>query len=193
MRCAARYSPDMGSCWLTCVENVYIETPRFYLRSLTVDDATARYAAWLADAAAQRFISAAKIPTDLDVLKRFIEDRLDRPDVLFLGIFLRDNALHVGNIKYEPVDPERGCAVMGMLIGDPDWRGKGVAAEVLEASSRWLQENRGITEIVLGVSRDNDAAIRAYGKAGFRVEITDRISADPKVNLTMVRRCHPLP
>jgi RimJ/RimL family protein N-acetyltransferase len=173
------------------VEGVRIETPRFFLRSLVAEDATERYATWLAEASAQRFIAAARGAPDLEALKGYIVQRIGRPDVLFLGIFLRENALHIGNIKYEPVDAEQGYAVMGILIGDPDWRGKGVATEVIEASALWLQANRGIAEIVLGVARDNAAAIRAYLSAGFQMEKTDRITMDPQVNLSMVRRLHP--
>lgn len=168
-----------------------IETPRFFLRPLAVEDATERYAAWMSDGSAQRFITAAKSAADLDALRQYITQRADRPDVLFLGIFSRGDALHIGNIKYEPVDSERGYAVMGMLIGDPAWRGKGVAAEVIDASSLWLQKERGISEVVLGVARDNQAAIRAYLKAGFQVEFTDRITVDPLLSLTMVRRSRP--
>lgn len=181
----------MGYRRLIHMKDVRIETPRFFLRPLVVADVTERYAAWLTDTSAQRFITAARGALDLGALKAYIAQRTDRPDVLFLGIFLRENALHIGNIKYEPVDAEQGYAVMGMLIGDPGWRGKGVAAEVLEASSLWLQANWGISEIVLGVARDNVAAIRAYFAAGFQMESTYRIAVDPHINLTMVRHLRP--
>jgi RimJ/RimL family protein N-acetyltransferase len=76
---------------------------------------------------------------------------------------------------------------MGVLIGDPAWRGRGATTEVLDASIAWLACRRGIREVVLGVERDHRAAIRAYEKAGFRIETTDRINVDPRSQLAMVR------
>lgn len=81
--------------------------------------------------------------------------------MLFLGIFERATQRHIGNIKFEPVDRQAGYAVFGILIGDADFRGKGVVAEVIAASSVWLKW-QGLREIVLGVDMDNEPAIRAY-------------------------------
>jgi RimJ/RimL family protein N-acetyltransferase len=70
-------------------------------------------------------------------------------------------------VKFEPVDSAKGYAVMGILIGEPAWRGRGVAQEVLRATGPWLRTNRGIREVVLGVSRSNLKAIRVYEAVGF--------------------------
>ena len=111
-------------------------------------------------------------------LRSYIAERCGRRDVVFLGIFVRTDGTHIGNIKFEPVDEREGYAVMGILIGDPSWRGKGVTIEVLEASTAWLVEHRGIREVVLGVEREHSAAIHAYEKAGFRIETTQRIASN---------------
>jgi RimJ/RimL family protein N-acetyltransferase len=166
----------------------HIYTSRFALRPLTPDDASQRYSHWLDDEQARRFIVAARAPHDLAALRAYIAERCARRDVLFLGIFLRTDGTHIGTIKFEPVDESGGYAVMGILIGDPSWRGKGVTREVIEASAAWLAEHRGIREVVLGVGRDHSAAIHAYEKAGFRVEATQRITLDLSSQIAMVRR-----
>ncbi len=125
-------------------------------------------------------------------LRQYVLERVDREDVLFLGIFEKVTGVHIGNIKYEPVDSELRYAVMGIMVGQTEWRGKGVAAEVIEASARWLQSSRGIEEIVLGVARSHEAAIRAYEATGFKVESTNRIAVDLQTNLTMVLRTRSL-
>jgi len=53
------------------------------------------------------------------------------------------------------------------LIGDTQYRGEGVTAEILVSSAQWLKCHRNIKQILLGVSKDNAAAIRAYQKVGF--------------------------
>ena len=87
---------------------------------------------------------------------------------------------HIGNIKFEPVDPIQGYAIMGIFIGEDDSRGKGVAPEVLSSCAQWLAQNQGISQIILGVERDNLAAIKAYQKAGFIDEETPRLPSTDK-------------
>lgn len=161
---------------------------RFLLRPLTRADVTERYRAWLDDAAAKRHIFAAGKPHALGDLRRYVAEREGRDDVLFLGIFEKASGRHIGNIKYEPLDRKEGFAVMGILIGEPDWRGKGAAGEVLAATGKRLKDEWGIREIVLGVDKENAGAIRAYEKVGFRREETRRIAVDPAKYLSMVWR-----
>jgi RimJ/RimL family protein N-acetyltransferase len=167
---------------------VEIRTPRFRLRELTVEDATDRYLAWFRDPQAAQYITAAPDTTALADLRQYLSERVDRDDVLFLGIFDQSTSLHIGNIKYEPVSSLEGYAVMGILIGDPAWRGRGVAGEVLEASGRWLRQHCGILQIVLGVSASHANAIRTYESAGFVIEATPYISVPHRETLTMVWR-----
>jgi RimJ/RimL family protein N-acetyltransferase len=103
-----------------------------------------------------------------------------------LGIFDKITNLHIGNIKYEPVNSKLRYAIMGILIGEAEWRGKGVASEVLLASAKWLWNNRNIQQIILGVSHSNLAAIRAYRKVGFVNQATEYIPTISRDNMTMV-------
>jgi [ribosomal protein S5]-alanine N-acetyltransferase len=154
---------------------IEIDTERFRLRELGVGDATERYLAWFRDSAAAKYISSAAATRELTHVREYIGVRCGRDDVLFLGIFDRESGLHIGNIKYEPVDVGAGYAIMGVLIGDPAYRGKGVTPEVLLASGRWLQAHRGIRDIVLGVDTENSGAVRAYRRVGFVEAATPHI------------------
>lgn len=160
-----------------------IFTDRFSLRPLKMDDVVERYARWLSDQATSKYISAT---LSLSELRQYVQERCDRDDVLFFGIFDKITGLHIGNIKYEPVNSELRYAIMGILIGEAEWRGKGVATEVLSASADWLHRYRNIEQIVLGVSRSNVAAIRAYQKAGFVEQSTVYIPNVSAENSTMV-------
>ncbi len=150
-----------------------LDTARFVLRPLMLDDANARYLSWFGDAGAVH-IEAQKTTRSLDDLRAYVADKIGRPDVVFLAIIDRATRQHVGNIKFEPVDREQGYTVFGILIGEPAFRGKGLAAEVIAASGAWLKE-QGVSEILLGVAVTNNAAIRAYEKAGFRIGTTPHL------------------
>jgi [ribosomal protein S5]-alanine N-acetyltransferase len=170
------------------ISPVMISTDRFLLKSLIPDDVGERYLNWLTDQTINQNINTAKLNPSLDSLKQYVQERCEREDVLFLGIFEKNSGIHIGNIKYEPVDSENRFAVMGILIGEAIWHGKKVAAEVISASSKWLNSTRNIDEIILGVARGHEAAIRAYLAAGFKVEETNRIEIDINTSLTMVLR-----
>lgn len=165
---------------------VKIITNRFVLSPLRLDDVSNRYAGWLSDQATSQYISAAASKSNLARLRQYVLEHSGREDVVFLGIFDKITQLHIGNIKYEPVNSELGYTIMGILIGEPDWRGKGVAAEVITASAEWLCQHRNIRQILLGVSRTNTSAIRAYKKVGFVEESTAFIPTVSPEGLTMV-------
>lgn len=160
-----------------------INTNRFFLRPLEKKDVTERYAQWLTDDISGRYIcNKHRLPE----LQNYVAEKQSIPSVMFLGIFHKISGAHIGNIKYEPVDSEFGYAVMGILIGEADWRGQGVAKEVILASAFWLFKFRNIRKIVLGVSRGNYQAIKAYQKIGFIEAATEYIAEVSADGLTMV-------
>lgn len=143
-------------------------TKRFVLKPLRPHHATLRYLGWLKDPVAKRHISAAKRTQNLQKLRDYIRKFLRRKDCLFLRFLDKRTGRHLGNLKYCPIDRAGGTAVMGILIGEPSWRGRGVAQEVIASSAAWLRRQLGIRKIYLGVAEKNLPAIRAYRKAGFR-------------------------
>lgn len=160
------FSPNRGN-QLSAEFPAFIETERFILRKLTLADVSETYLGWLSDPESQKWIVTATKSKRIADLKDYVAKRLDRADVLFLGIFERNSGLHIGNIKYEPMLPDQGLAVMGILIGDTTYRGKGVFGEVFGTSAAWLKKERQITRIHLGVEKANISALKAYQKAGF--------------------------
>ena len=146
-----------------------INTERFQLKSLTTENVTEQYLSWFSGSEeVEKYIDFAKKESNIDELVRYVRDREKRRDVLFLGIF-SDSNQHIGNVKYEPINLKDKTATMGILIGEKEWRGKGVAFEVIKGSSEYLQENYGIKNIELGVDKNNTPAITAYKKMQFKV------------------------
>lgn len=61
---------------------------------------------------------------------------------------------------------------LGFMYTHPDYRGKGVNALIVEALKEW-SFSKGLTEIRLTVYQDNEPAIRAYEKMGFKKHIIE--------------------
>lgn len=166
----------------------HIKTKRFFLRPLSTTDVTERYLGWLKDLNSNRFIQTASSDHTLESLQNYIKARQDREDILFLGIFSKEDGLHIGNIKFEPIDYINRTTTMGVLIGDLDWIGKGVFTEVLNACAEWLSRNYSLNIICLGVDNENRSAIRAYLKAGFRFVNDNPTQSTNPNGLKMVRQ-----
>ena len=157
-----------------------ILTERYLLKPLTVDDVTERYLGWFAAPGSEHIASARSIVSMSD-LRAYVAERESRDDVLFLGIFDRASGVHLGNVKFEPVNEEESYATCGIFIGEVEARGNGTAGEAITAAAQWLNANRGIKQILLGVHVDNYPAVRAYRKIGFREDHPPHLPEHPDI------------
>lgn len=63
-------------------------------------------------------------------------------------------------------------AYLGFMYTHPDFRGKGINAQIVDALKKWSVD-RGFKEIRLTVYEDNLPAIKAYEKVGFKKHIVE--------------------
>ena len=146
--------------------DIRLQTDWFAIRTLHADEVGLTYVAWFEDPVVQRFIALRPKSDTLAELREFVECHDARGDSLLLGIFSEDGR-HVANLKHEPIDLEQRTAILGVLIGDPAWRGRELFAEVFASTSLLLRERFGISTILLTVACENTAAIAAYERSGF--------------------------
>lgn len=170
------------------MDPVVIETPRFKLRTLTIEDATEKYSRWFEDPVVNEHIVGAKSAHDINSLRGYIAQKTAQANVLFLGIFSGVSGTHIGNLKFEPIDFDARHAVLGIMVGDPHWRGRGVATEVIDAAGKWLNKMFGISELALGVAKNNVAALKAYQKSGFVLDHRNYLQVDTTTTLSMIKK-----
>lgn len=137
------------------------------LRPLGEEHATAKYARWLNDPEVNKYLETREVT--IDELMAYIAEKNASDNALLLGIFWKENNEHIGNVKLEPIDHETGTATMGILIGEKEYWGKGVATEVTDLIAQYAFETLGLYEVNLGVISENTPAIRVYEKCGFEV------------------------
>jgi RimJ/RimL family protein N-acetyltransferase len=138
-----------------------------YLRELTIADASQEYCDWLNDSETNAYLETRQ--STIEELKAYIQKRVDHPNSFFVGIFDKGNDAHVGNIKLEPIDWENKKATFGILIGNGDYRGRGIGTEATKLIVDYAFDKMGLDEVDLGVIDKNRAAIRCYEKVGFKV------------------------
>ncbi|WP_061811312.1 GNAT family N-acetyltransferase [Rossellomorea vietnamensis] len=102
---------------------------------------------------------------DMDELK----DRLESHSMFLIYV---ENKL-VGEMNYM-IDPAhlfkkvRGTAWVGITIGDPDARGKGIGYEAIRYLEKEIKE-QGLARIELGVFEFNTQAHKLYSQMGYQV------------------------
>lgn len=85
---------------------------------------------------------------------------------------LEDDKL-IGDINLE-VMWNHQTAVMGIGIGEPDYRSKGYGTDAVRLICRYGFQELGLWRIHLHVFSNNPRAVRAYEKAGFTHEVRQR-------------------
>ncbi len=136
-----------------------------YLRELNETDASQKYCSWLNDPIVNKYLETRE--STVEEVKEYIKNKRDNKNCLFLGIFSSENNIHIGNIKLEPIDFINRKAMLGMIIGDRDYWGKGIATEATKLVVKHAFEKMGLEEVNLGVIPENKAAVRVYEKVGF--------------------------
>lgn len=145
-----------------------IRSSRFYLRNLNDFDVGAEYISWFSEENVKKYIeNRPEKASATEELKNYITHHNMREDSMLLGIFTHVDNQHIGNIKFEPINFQEKTAVVGVLIGDINWRGSNVFGEVFAAAKSFMAANYEILKFSLGVEISNLSAIKAYIKAGF--------------------------
>ncbi len=147
-----------------------LETPQLWLRVLNETAATGPYLSWMQDAEILRFLEARFGQHTPESLAGFIRSMNDNPDALLLGMFLKEDGRHVGNIKLGPVSREHARGDIGLLIGDKTVWGRGLATEAITALTRYAFETLRLNRLYAGCYGGNDGSVRAFVKAGWAVE-----------------------
>lgn len=148
---------------------ILIKTKRCFLRELNENDDLKRYLYWMQTPSNNPFIKSSNVNYSLLQLKDFIIRCNEQDEVVLLGIYTNEKSLHIGNIKFDEINLVKKSAVLGILIGDKDFRGKGIAREVILDSVLWLSNKYKIDTIKLGVDPNNLEALTLYQSMGFEI------------------------
>ena len=149
-------------------KRVKIKGDRIYLRTLDEKNATQEYCGWLNNPEVNKYLETRE--ASIANLKQYIKGKNEVPNCLFWGIFLKNTDKHIGNIKLEPINWGKKEAIMGILIGDKNYWGKGICTEVKKLLISNSFNKLNIEKISVGVLNDNIASIICNLKAGLKID-----------------------
>ena len=148
-----------------------IDSNRLVFHNLGASNATMKYLSWLQDPLILRYLEIRFNPvTTIRNLQDFIASVNNSSNDLLLGIFLKKNGKHIGNIKLGGICKEHRRADIGFLIGDRHEWSKGYASEAISTVSSYAIHILGISKLTAGCCADNIGSAKALRKAGFELE-----------------------
>jgi RimJ/RimL family protein N-acetyltransferase len=143
---------------------------RVRLRAFRLAD-LARVVAWRRDEELRRGALWSDAPFGIREAQRWlrsVSDGLDATRLTF-AVELRSPGRLVGLTNLTRIDRRAGTAYFGLVIGEKDCWGKGIAHEALQLVLK-RAARLGLRKILLEVAADNPRAIALYRRAGFQIE-----------------------
>ncbi len=144
-----------------------LSSERFLIKSLSSEiDDLKNYLSWMRNKKANPFIQGVTESYSFEDLVAYINEKNNSQTALLLGIFEKSGNIHIGNVKLEPISPRKN-AVIGILIGEENFRGKGVGYEVISRVLEFCFTDLELELVELGVHAENLKAIALYKRLGF--------------------------
>ena len=149
---------------------VFLGSKNIFLGPLDKEYKIQDYATWVNDQETTIFMGIGRFPINIANLENYIDIYNNSKDGMLLGIFVKKPSKHIGNITLHQIDWRNRYAEIGILIGDNKYRGKGYAAEAISLVSDHAFNKLNLHKLYAGMVKSNKASIRAFEKAGFKVE-----------------------
>ena len=143
-----------------------IQTDNYTLKKMRLEYVNNYYMSWFKNSEVKKYIGFN--PKNLSELKQDVKAKIKDKNSLFLGVFTNSKR-HIGNILIHNINKKNHTAHLGILIGNKNYRNKKVGSETLKYLITWLNKYLNIKKIYLGVSKNNEQAIRLYLKVGFQI------------------------
>lgn len=149
---------------------IKIETERLALRNLELNDVSQDYADWLNDPRVNKYLSCAKTFQTIETCRSYVKFCQQQINSVLIGVFLKKNALHIGNLTLTAIDWRYKTAAIGISIGRKKYMGKGLAREALTAIVGYCFQQLGFCRLWAGVNVSNIKSLNLFIKSGFKIE-----------------------
>ena len=125
------------------------------------------YQRWVNDFHTLRTLGLRPAPLTLEAETAWYDGQGDSSTITFT-VYERSTWRPVGNTGLHAVDHRNRSAVFGILIGEPDARGRGYGTETARLMLDYAFTALGLHSVMLSCFAYNLAGHRAYTKAGFK-------------------------
>lgn len=150
------------------MRNPFLIGERVYLRPIEEADAERCYP-WISDPEVRLLIGQTAVPNTAKDSVEYIRGADGRRRQMF-AMVTRQGDEHVGNCELMGIDLIHRRAEVGIVIGPPEHRGKGLGREAVRLLCDHAFGALNLHKVYLRVFESNERAIRSYRALGFREE-----------------------
>jgi len=148
----------------------FLETERLILAPIEIENMD-EYYIFLNNEKNDIYTEHAEFPHSREDIKNYVLSKSKSKSSIFLGVYVKEDKSHIGNIELCNINFIHGTAEYKILI-DSNHHRKGYA---FEASKKLLEhafQKLNLYKVSLGVSELNTGALKLYNKLGFAIEGT---------------------
>lgn len=143
---------------------------RLYLRRIERSDLAGAYFQWLNDQEVTRWMQNGLFPNSPEAMEAYyVSTATSQSDVVF-AVVMKEDDRHVGNLGLHRIHATFRSAEVGVLIGDKQVWGQGVATEAIRLLCDHAFRRMNLNRLFAGAAAPNVGSIRAFEKAGFQRE-----------------------
>ena len=159
-----------------------LEGKKIYLEPFTNSHVSNKYLNWMKDRQITRFIQRSSNNITLEDLYTFANFMIKSDCDYFFAIIEKNEQLHIGNVRLGPINFKLGKSNFGILIGDKNFHGLGIAQEALELLKDFGFNFLKLKKIQIYCVKENNAAMRIYekSKCEYKGEVKETFDKDGK-------------
>ncbi|MCR5233034.1 MAG: UDP-4-amino-4,6-dideoxy-N-acetyl-beta-L-altrosamine N-acetyltransferase [Lachnospiraceae bacterium] len=145
-----------------------IESARLMFRPITVED-TDMVLKWRnSEHVKNNFIVRRDISKEEHL--NWLKTKVFAEIVMQFIIIEKDSGIPIGSVYFRDIDRTARKAEYGIFIGEESAKGKGYGKETAERMVKYFFDEMKFHKLSLRVLEKNQAAIRSYENAGFKIE-----------------------
>lgn len=156
--------------WKSEMERV--DTQNLYLKQVKVEDITPTYIEALNDQEIVGLTEARHQTWNEESVRKYVEESTKEGESLLIGIYLKENNAHIGNIRLSGFDDKHKRVELGIMLFDRAEWGKGYASEALETVKNFVFNTLKYHKLCADYYSINKASAKLFEKAGFEIQGT---------------------
>lgn len=149
-------------------KDILIQCGAYFVRTVRRKDASERWATWLSDPEAAYMLNTKSANLTKDDVEKYVK-RFDQRSHLLLGVFEKASGLHIGITRLD-IDYASGIALLNILIGDKEYRHKGVASTIAIPCIDYFFKNPRLNAVKANVLARNKIVLQFMQAIGWKMD-----------------------
>jgi RimJ/RimL family protein N-acetyltransferase len=149
-------------------KNVYIDSRDYLIRTLAPEDASACWAAWMADPEVAYMLNVKPRSMTRREIADYITTFDQRSDLLW-GVFDKQTGRHIGFFTVN-ADFAHSQGLVNLLIGEKEFRNHGVLSAIRRQFAGYFFETLGLKTMMATALARNEIIINTLLKGGWKID-----------------------